>query len=149
MAINNARMQQLRGAYGTFDKTKALPGELQVVVSNDPSVPSGKTVYIAFSAGDVRRLVSIEDIEALIASGQFKGEKGDKGDRGQDGTVSFDNLTPAQKESLKGDTGNAYFCSFAIDDTGNLIMYYDPDINMYDFQINDSDELIFTLHGGD
>lgn len=83
MAINNARMQQLRGLYGDFDKSKALPGEFQVVIANDPAVPSGKTLYIAFAAGDVRRLVSIEDIEAMVAAGEFKGEKGDKGDTGK------------------------------------------------------------------
>ena len=33
------------------------------------------------------------------------GPKGDKGDKGQDGTVSFDELTPEQKAELKGDTG--------------------------------------------
>lgn len=31
--------------------------------------------------------------------------KGEKGDPGQDGTVTFEDLTPAQRESLKGDRG--------------------------------------------
>lgn len=82
MAIINARMKQLRGPYADFDKSKALDGEFQVVTANDPNVPSGKAVYIAFSAGDVRRLVSIEDIEQMVADGKFKGDKGDKGDTG-------------------------------------------------------------------
>lgn len=82
MAITNARMQQLRGPYADFDKSKALAGEFLVVVANDPAVPSGKAVYIAFAAGDVRRLVSIEDIEQMVADGKFKGDKGDKGDTG-------------------------------------------------------------------
>lgn len=82
MAITNARMQQLRGPYADFDKSKALAGEFLVVVANDPAVPSGKAVYIAFAAGDVRRLVSIEDIEQMVADGKFKGDKGDKGDIG-------------------------------------------------------------------
>lgn len=82
MAIINARMKQLRGPYADFDKSKALDGEFQVVTANDPNVPSGKAVYIAFAAGDVRRLVSIEDIEQMVADGKFKGDKGDKGDTG-------------------------------------------------------------------
>lgn len=105
MAINNARIQNLRGSYNNFNKSRGLPGEFQIVISDDPSVPSGKAVYIAFSAGDVRRLVSIEDIEAMVADGQFKGEKGDTGDtgpKGADGTVTFEALTEEQKASLKG-----------------------------------------------
>ena len=85
MAITNARMQQLRGPYADFDKSKALAGEFLVVVANDPAVPSGKAVYIAFAAGDVRRLVSIEDIEQMVADGKFKGDKGDKGEKGDTG----------------------------------------------------------------
>lgn len=35
-----------------------------------------------------------------------KGEKGDKGDPGKDGTMTFEDLTPEQKASLKGDKGD-------------------------------------------
>lgn len=124
MAINNARIQHLRGSYNNFDKSRALPGEFQVVVSDDPSVPSGKAVYIAFSAGDVRRLVSIEDIETMVADGQFKGEKGDTGDtgpvgpKGADGTVTFEALTDEQKASLKG----ASVSSASVNEAGQLIL---------------------------
>lgn len=34
-----------------------------------------------------------------------KGDKGDRGPQGADGSVVFDNLTDAQKESLRGDSG--------------------------------------------
>ena len=34
------------------------------------------------------------------------GPQGPKGDKGEDGTVAFDNLTDAQKASLKGDKGD-------------------------------------------
>lgn len=124
MAINNARIQHLRGSYNNFDKSRALPGEFQVVVSDDPSVPSGKAIYIAFSAGDVRRLVSIEDIDAMVADGQFKGEKGDTGDtgpvgpKGADGTVTFEALTDEQKASLKG----ASVSSASVNEAGQLIL---------------------------
>ena len=35
-----------------------------------------------------------------------KGDKGDQGEKGADGTVEFDELTPAQRESLKGEPGD-------------------------------------------
>ena len=85
MAIINARMKQLRGPYADFDKSKALDGEFQVVTANDPNVPSGKAVYIAFAAGDVRRLVSIEDIEQMVADGDFQGAPGTEGPEGPKG----------------------------------------------------------------
>lgn len=116
MAIINARMKQLRGPYADFDKSKALDGEFQVVTANDPNVPSGKAVYIAFAAGDVRRLVSIEDIEQMAEEDQFKGDKGDKGDPGAvftpsvsaSGDISWTNngnLSNPETVNIKGPQG--------------------------------------------
>ena len=116
MAIINARMKQLRGPYADFDKSKALDGEFQVVTANDPNVPSGKAVYIAFAAGDVRRLVSIEDIEQMVEEDQFKGDKGDKGDPGTvftpsvsaSGDISWTNngnLSNPETVNIKGPQG--------------------------------------------
>lgn len=116
MAIINARMKQLRGPYADFDKSKALDGEFQVVTANDPNVPSGKAVYIAFAAGDVRRLASIEDIEQMVEEDQFKGDKGDKGDPGAvftpsvsaSGDISWTNngnLSNPETVNIKGPQG--------------------------------------------
>jgi hypothetical protein len=44
----------------------------------------------------------IARVERALANGDFIGPQGPKG---ADGTVSFDNLTPAQKESLRGEEG--------------------------------------------
>lgn len=38
----------------------------------------------------------------------LRGEKGDPGERGADGTVTFDELTDEQKESLRGEPGDSY-----------------------------------------
>lgn len=104
-------IQFRRGMYADFDTSKIRPGEPVAILGNDPSVPSGKALYIAFAANDVRRLCSIEDISEMVNAGEFvgpqgpKGEKGDKGDPGEkgvDGTVTFESLTPEQKESLRG-----------------------------------------------
>lgn len=143
-------IQFRRGMYADFDTSKIRPGEPVAILGNDPSVPSGKALYIAFAANDVRRLCSIEDISEMVNAGEFvgpqgpkgekgergekgaegptgpqgpKGEKGDKGDPGEkgvDGTVSFDSLTPEQKESLRGISITAV----SIDTDGNLTITF-------------------------
>lgn len=124
-------IQFRRGMYADFDTSKIRPGEPVAILGNDPSVPSGKALYIAFAANDVRRLCSIEDISEMVNAGEFvgpqgpKGEKGDKGDpgeKGADGTVAFESLTPEQKESLRGIS----IKSASVDTDGNLtIMFSD------------------------
>lgn len=122
-------IQFRRGMYADFDTSKIRPGEPVAILSNDPSVPSGKALYIAFAANDVRRLCSIEDISEMVNAGEFvgpqgpKGEKGDKGDpgeKGTDGTVTFESLTPEQKESLRGIS----ITSVSIDTDGNLTITF-------------------------
>ena len=85
-------IQTRRGNYADFDPEKMLPGEPACVLAGDPSVPSGKAFYVCYSAGDVKRMVSIEDIEEMVRRGDFKGEKGDKGDAGGPG-VGIKNVT--------------------------------------------------------
>ena len=126
-------IQFRRGMYADFDTSKIRPGEPVAILGNDPSVPSGKALYIAFAANDERRLCSIEDISEMVNAGEFvgpqgpKGEKGDKGDpgeKGADGTVAFESLTPEQKESLRGIS----IKSASVDTDGNLtIMFSDGD----------------------
>lgn len=122
-------IQFRRGMYADFDTSKIRPGEPVAILGNDPSVPSGKALYIAFAANDVRRLCSIEDISEMVNAGEFvgpqgpKGEKGDKGDPGEkgvDGTVAFESLTPEQKESLRGISVTAV----SIDTDGNLTITF-------------------------
>lgn len=122
-------IQFRRGMYADFDTSKIRPGEPVAILGNDPSVPSGKALYIAFAANDVRRLCSIEDISEMVNAGEFvgpqgpKGEKGDKGDpgeRGADGTVAFESLTPEQKESLRGIS----IKSASVDTDGNLTITF-------------------------
>lgn len=102
-------IQTRRGNFTDFDPGKMLPGEVSCVLAGDPSVPSGKTFYVCYSAGDVKRMVSIEDIEEMEQAGRFKGEKGDPGDpgpKGADGNVTFESLTEEQKAYLKGEKGD-------------------------------------------
>lgn len=97
-------IQFRRGMYADFDTSKIRPGEPVAILGNDPSVPSGKALYIAFAANDVRRLCSIEDISEMVNAGEFvgpqgpKGEKGEKGDKGAAG--------PTGPQGPKGDKGS-------------------------------------------
>jgi uncharacterized protein YjdB len=68
--------------YADFDTSKIRPGEPVAILGNDPSVPSGKALYIAFAANDVRRLCSIEDISEMVNAGEFTGPQGPKGEVG-------------------------------------------------------------------
>lgn len=143
-------IQFRRGMYADFDTSKIRPGEPVAILGNDPSVPSGKALYIAFAANDVRRLCSIEDISEMVNAGEFvgpqgpkgekgdkgekgaegpagpqgprgeKGDKGDPGEKGADGTVAFESLTPEQKESLRGISITAV----SIDTDGNLTITF-------------------------
>lgn len=147
---NTYTIQFRRGMYADFDTSKIRPGEPVAILGNDPSVPSGKALYIAFAANDVRRLCSIEDISEMVNAGQFvgpqgpkgekgergergaegptgpqgpKGDKGDKGnpgEKGADGTVAFESLTPEQKESLRGIS----IKSASVDTNGNLTITF-------------------------
>lgn len=78
---NTYTIQFRRGMYADFDTSKIRPGEPVAILGNDPSVPSGKALYIAFAANDVRRLCSIEDISEMVNAGEFVGPQGPKGEK--------------------------------------------------------------------
>ena len=80
MAITQkVTFQMRRGNHKDFNKERLVSGEPAAVLAGDPDVPSGKAFYVCFQAGDVRRMVSIEDLEIMVARGDFTGEKGDAG----------------------------------------------------------------------
>ena len=55
-------IQNRRGNYGDFDKSKMLAGEFAIVLQDDPDTSDGKAVYMAFSPGTAKRLVTYEDL---------------------------------------------------------------------------------------
>ncbi len=55
-------IQLRRGAYADFDPTKMVPAEVGIVTSGDPNTDDGKAAYVAFSAGNAKRLATVEDI---------------------------------------------------------------------------------------
>lgn len=61
-------IQMRRGSYGKFDPTKLLPGEYAVVQGDDPSARDGRSVYMAFAVGVVKRLATYEDMVENVSS---------------------------------------------------------------------------------
>ena len=59
-------IQHRRGSYEYFDPKKLLPGEFAVVTEGDPNTADGKALYMCFTAGVVKRIVSYEDLEEEI-----------------------------------------------------------------------------------
>ena len=59
-------IQSRRGAYGDFDPDKMLPGEWASVLKDDPKAQDGKSVYMCFAAGDVKRMATYEDMKDNI-----------------------------------------------------------------------------------
>nr|DAH14475.1 MAG TPA: hypothetical protein [Caudoviricetes sp.] len=59
-------IQSRRGAYGDFDPSKMLPGEWASVLKDDPNAQDGKAVYMCFSAGNVKRMATYEDMKNNI-----------------------------------------------------------------------------------
>ena len=55
-------IQMRRGRFSNFLPSKLQPGEWAVVQSEDPSASDGKSVYMAFAAGVVKRLATYEDM---------------------------------------------------------------------------------------
>lgn len=61
-------IQNRRGAYSNFAASKMVPGEFAVVQSGDPNGRDGQAVYIAFNAGQAKRLSTYEDMQSEIES---------------------------------------------------------------------------------
>lgn len=61
-------IQHRRGSYNDFDPQKMKPAEIAVVQSNDPLASDGKAVYVAFQAGNVKRLATTTDIQDAVAN---------------------------------------------------------------------------------
>ena len=60
-------IQNRRGAYGNFDPSKMVAGEFAVVQNNDPNSSTGRSLYICFAPGVVKRIADYEDIQDMVA----------------------------------------------------------------------------------
>ena len=59
-------IQSRRGDYSDFHPDKLLPGEWACVTNSDPDSEDGKSVYMCFEAGVVKRMSTYEDMESDI-----------------------------------------------------------------------------------
>lgn len=57
-------IQNRRGNYEDFLPEKMLPAEWAIVLSGDPVVTDGKSAFICFSPGDVKRIATYNDMVA-------------------------------------------------------------------------------------
>lgn len=57
-----------KGKYVDFDPSKMRAGEWAVVLADDPGAKDGKSIYICFSAGNVKRMSTYEDMVDNIES---------------------------------------------------------------------------------
>lgn len=59
-------IQNRRGAYVDFDKSKMVAGEIAVVQSGDPEATDGRGVYVSFQNGTAKRLAAHDELETYI-----------------------------------------------------------------------------------
>lgn len=51
------------GSYSEFDPDKMLPRELAAVLNGDPITTDGKSIWVCFAAGNVKRLATYDEME--------------------------------------------------------------------------------------
>ena len=61
-------IQNRRGNYEDFLPEKMLPAEWAIVLSGDPVVTDGKSAFICFSPGDVKRIATHNDMVAQFTA---------------------------------------------------------------------------------
>lgn len=61
-------IQNRQGDFKDFDPNKLLPGEWAVVKTGDSSSKDGTSVYMCFSAGNVKKMATYEDMKQNIDS---------------------------------------------------------------------------------
>lgn len=59
-------IQNRRGVYTDFDKTKMVEGEFAIVLDGDPEATNGQAAYISFQNGTAKRLATAEDVASDV-----------------------------------------------------------------------------------
>lgn len=59
-------IQNRRGIYSNFDPSKMVEGELAVVLSGDPGSSTGRSLYVCFAPGIVKRIADYEDAADMV-----------------------------------------------------------------------------------
>ncbi|MBR0411051.1 MAG: hypothetical protein IJI25_08635 [Eubacterium sp.] len=67
-------IQHRRGTYLNFNPSSLKPGEIAFVLSGDPDTNDGKAVYACFSAGDVKRMATHDEMGSYESNAQTAAE---------------------------------------------------------------------------
>lgn len=59
-------IQNRRGFYDKFDPSRLVAGEWAIVLDGDKNAPDGKSAYVCFAAGTVKRVALFEDMSTNI-----------------------------------------------------------------------------------
>lgn len=59
-----------RGKYELLDPSKLMPGEWAIVLESDPNGTGGRSLYMCFSPGVVKRIATAEDMATIIANAE-------------------------------------------------------------------------------
>lgn len=59
-------IQNRRGFYDKFDPSRLVAGEWAIVLDGDKNAPDGKSAYVCFAAGNVKRVALFEDMSTNI-----------------------------------------------------------------------------------
>lgn len=58
-----------RGKYEDLNINSLQPGEIAAVLEGDPAAEDGKTAYVAFAPGDVKRILTETDLKMTVDNG--------------------------------------------------------------------------------
>lgn len=63
-------IQMRRGKYELLDPSKLMPGEWAIVLESDPNGTGGRSLYMCFSPGVVKRIATVDDMATIIANAE-------------------------------------------------------------------------------
>lgn len=106
-------IQNRRGSFDDFDPTKMVAGEFAVVQDDDPDSSTGRSLYVCFEPGVVKRIADYEDIQDIVAD-VAEGYISDF----DDAVTALTTLIPAT-EQAKDDANAAATAANAIVTAGN------------------------------
>ena len=92
-------IQNRRGDYNNFDPTKQVAGEFAVVLTNDPNTDDGKSVYIAYGAGNVKRLATYQEIAGLAEQAKTSADNAEESE--ENAETSATNASNSEASALE------------------------------------------------
>jgi len=92
-------IQHRRGAYTNYDPTKMVPGEIAIVQSGDPIATDGKAAYVAFTAGEAKRMATYDELHNYDESARLYAK-----DAQESATASAQSATSSANSATASET---------------------------------------------